>query len=105
MRAAGSGATGRQRPARFPHPGKGAGMQPDTPACFTGPPRQALSGEVPTGGYDPSRGTRLMTTQKLPLNVANSVASRADFCAVVVLRPMLLPSPHRFIRAPSTAVA
>ena len=43
--------------------------------------------------------------QKLPPKLANTVASRADFCIVVVLRPMLLSSPHNFRRAPRTAVA
>ena len=43
--------------------------------------------------------------QKLAPKLANSDTSRARFCIVVVLMPMLLLRPHRFRRAPSTAVA
>lgn len=43
--------------------------------------------------------------QKLPPKLANSDTSRARFCIVVVLMPILLLRPHRFRRAPSTAVA
>lgn len=41
---------------------------------------------------------------KLPLKLANSVAPLACFCRVVELTPMWLCRPHRFRRAPRTAV-
>ncbi len=43
--------------------------------------------------------------QKLPLKLANSVASCARFCRVVALRPMLLCRPNSSMRAPTMAVA
>jgi len=43
--------------------------------------------------------------QKLPLKLANSVASCARFCRVVALRPMLLCRPNSSMRAPRMAVA
>lgn len=43
--------------------------------------------------------------QKLPPTVAKIVASRARFCAAVVLRPTLPCRPNRSMRAPRTAVA
>jgi hypothetical protein len=68
----------------------------------TGPP---VVRAFPPPRAAPRSGALREEDQKLPLKLANSVASRARFCSVVVLMPTLLFRPHRLTRAPSTAVA
>jgi len=51
------------------------------------------------------KGSDPALDQKLPLKLANSVASCARFCRVVALRPMLLCRPNSSMRAPKMAVA
>ncbi len=73
------------------------------------------TGKKATGGTGPPVALPLSTRlggawttevdQKLPLKLANTVASRARFCSVVVLMPTLLFRPNRVMRAPITAVA
>ena len=53
-----------------------------------------------TGGVAPP----VPVHQKLPLNCAKMVASRALFCAAVVLMPMLLFRPNISMRTPMMAV-
>ncbi len=58
------------------------------------------SDPFPTGkGSDPA------LHQKLPLKLANTVASIARFCSVVALMPTLLCRPNSSMRAPRMAVA
>ena len=52
----------------------------------------------------PRQGALRKVDQKLPLKLANSDTSRARFCSVVALMPMLLCRPPSLTRAPITAV-
>ncbi len=65
------------------------------------PPRQW----APPASGAPIASIQQRLDQKLPPKVANSVASLASFCAVVVLRPMLVLKRPSGTRAPSTTVA
>ncbi len=62
-------------------------------------------GALGSDPFPPGKGSDPALHQKLPLKLANSVASIARFCSVVALMPTLLCRPNSSMRAPRMAVA